>query len=91
MAKHPDHDALETLRVRILADRASRIVRWGCFIGINAGLVAPLAWAAFVAHGLIPALAVAILCVALSWHVKPAGASLGAQAREIEARFKAHD
>jgi hypothetical protein len=91
MTKHPSPEALETLRVRILADRVARLVRWVCFLAILAGLVLPLAVAAWRANGLVSALAVTGLCVALCWHVKPAGASLSVQAREIDERFKAQE
>lgn len=91
MAKQVDPQALETLRVRILADRVARLVRWVCFLAILAGLVLPLVVAAWRANGAISGLAVGALCVALAWSVKPQGASLGAQAREIDARYKSQD
>ena len=81
----------ETLRANILADSMACAVRWIAFAAIVCGLVLPLAWGALRAHGLLPALVVLALCLALCWHVKPHGRSLAAQAREIEARFKPHD
>ena len=76
-----------TLRAYILADTLQRAARWACFVAIVCGLIAPLVWRALRDAGLACAAAVALLTLALAWHVKPQGRSARARAREIERRY----